>query len=304
MAIQKKKKPSSKAPVLHRVRLGFSKKLDGETAQALSDVLEDLAAAVFLHNKEAEDGDNWTVTLTTKGAPDKEAILDRVKAVVGGKTVLRSEKVQQKNWLQHVHDNFPPVKTKRFFVHGSHVKGPAPKGLIPLKIDAATAFGSGEHETTKGCLMALEWLAKEKHVFANVLDMGCGSGILGIAAKMLWPKAPVTMIDIDPECIVVTKRHAKMNAVKLAAAEAGDGYKTTSCRENAPYDLVCANILAGPLVDMAPLLKKALKKGGICVLSGLLARQEELVSFAHEKQGLTHMKTIPVGNWRTLVFRR
>lgn len=298
----KKKKPAEKAPVLHRVRLGFPRKLDGMTAMALSDALEDLSAAVFLHNKEAEDGDNWTVTLTTRGAPDRKAILERVKAIVRGKTVLRSEKMPKKNWLRHVHDNFPPVKTKRFFVHGSHFKDKPPKGLIPLKIDAATAFGSGEHETTKGCLMALEWLAKEKRVFSNMLDMGCGSGILGIAAKMLWPKAPVTMVDIDPECILVTKRHAKMNAVKLAAAEAGDGYKTASCRKNAPYDLVCANILAGPLVDMAPLLKKALEKDGICVLSGLLARQEELVSFAHVKQGLKHMKTIHVGNWRTLVF--
>lgn len=298
-----KKKTATGAPILHRVRLSFAKKLDGQTAQQVSDAVEDLAAAVFLHNKEAEDGDNWTVTLTTKGAPDKEALLARVRTVVKGKTLIRVEKMPQKDWLQHVHDNFPPVKTKRFFVHGSHFKKSPPKGLIPLQIDAATAFGSGEHETTKGCLMALEWLAKEKVGFNNVLDMGCGSGILAIGAKKLWPKAQITAVDIDPECIVVTKRHAKMNSVKLAGA-AGDGYRTKLCREEAPYDLICANILAGPLVDMAPSLQKALKKGGICVLSGLLARQEELVSFAHLKQGLKHMKTIPVGNWRTLVFRK
>jgi ribosomal protein L11 methyltransferase len=298
-----KNKPAAKAPVLHRVSLGFAKKLDGMTAQAVSDAVEDLAAAVFLHNKEAEDGDNWTVTLTTRGAPDKDAILARVKTVVRGKAMVRAEKMPQKDWLRHVHDNFPPVKTKRFFVHGSHFKKSPPKGLIPLQIDAATAFGSGEHETTKGCLMALEWLAKEKRAFKNVLDMGCGSGILAIGAKKLWDKAKITAIDIDPECIVVSKRHAKMNGVKLSAA-AGDGYRTKLCKEGAPYDLICANILAGPLVDMAPLLQKALKKDGICVLSGLLARQEELVSFAHVKQGLKHMKTIPVGNWRTLVFRK
>jgi ribosomal protein L11 methyltransferase len=289
---------------LYSLALPFSRKITGETAEQVASALEDLAVSVFLHNKESTDGDNWTVTLTTMGPPDLDEVKRRLAAlkVKGLPQKLKAARLPEKNWLQHVHDNFPPVTVGRFYIRGSHVKGKTPKHLTPLHIDAATAFGSGEHQTTRGCMLAFEWLLAENHSFKNALDMGCGSGILAIAIRKIWPRAKLTAIDIDPESVKVTKRHAAMNKVRLQAA-AGDGYKTPLARKNAPYDLIAANILAGPLIAMAPDARKVLKKGGFAVLSGLLKRQTADVSKAYEKQGFIPAHRVPDGDWMTLVFR-
>jgi len=279
--------------------------VSGERAQEISDALEDLALAVFLHNLEATDGDRWSVGLTTPDKPDLAEISRRLAAMgfAAKDVALRAELVEQKDWLRHVHEKFPPVTAGRFFIYGSHYEGKAPANLIPLQIDAATAFGSGEHETTKGCLLALESLAR--HTFKNGLDMGCGSGILAIGMAKLWPDMKVTAIDIDPESIVVTNRHAAMNgAEKSIVSEAGDGYHAPLAVKNADYDIVAANILAGPLIAMAPDLARVLRPGGFCVLSGLLARQAADVADAHEKQGLEPAGAWEMGDWRALLFRK
>jgi ribosomal protein L11 methyltransferase len=292
---------------LYSLALPFSRKTGGETAERVASALEDLAVSVFLHNKESTDGDNWTLTLTTMGPPDLGEIRRRFKDLAarenirGLPTKLKPARLPETNWLQHVHDNFPPVTVGKFFIRGSHVKVKTPKGLIPLHIDAATAFGSGEHATTKGCMRAFEYL-EEKHIVKNALDMGCGSGILAIAIKKIWPQAKLAAVDIDPESVKVTKRHAAMNKVRLQAA-AGDGYKTPLAQNKAPYDLVAANILAGPLIAMAPACKKVLKKGGYTVLSGLLKRQAAEVTKAYEKQGLTLVRRLPEGDWMTLILK-
>lgn len=293
---------------LYSLTLALGRKMGGETAEQLASALEDLGVAVFLHNKESTDGDNWTVTLTTMGPPDTTEIrlrlaqFGKANGVRGLPKTLRAKKLPEKNWLKHVHDNFPPVTIGRFFVRGSHVKTKTPKGLVPLRIDAATAFGSGEHATTKGCMLAFETL-REKTAVINALDMGCGSGILAIAIKKIWPRAKLTAIDIDPESVKVTKRHAAMNKVKLQAA-AGDGYRTPLAVKNAPYDLIAANILAGPLIAMAPQAARQLAQNGFLVLSGLLKRQAADVTKAYEKQGLRLVRRIPEGDWMTLVLAR
>lgn len=291
---------------LWRAALRFGKRLTGEQAQLVSDALEGMAVSVFLHNREATDGDDWAVTLTTFGEPDRAEISRLLKEVninLGPEDIDVAE-VVQKDWLLHVHENFPPVTVGRFFIYGSHYAGEKPQGLIPLNIDAATAFGSGEHETTKGCLLALETLAKT-HNFKNALDMGCGSGILAIAMTKLWPQIKVTAIDMDPEAVVVTNRHAAMNgSEKNIAAAAGNGYDTREARANAPYDLIAANILADPLITMAPALAAVLNPGGICVLSGLLGRQKDGVIAAHIKERLVLDATLTDGEWQALVFRK
>lgn len=293
---------------LYSLVLPFSRKTGGETAERVASALEDLAVSVFLHNKEATDGDNWTVTLTTMGPPDLAEIRRRLDDLAAHENIrglpskLKPMRLPEKNWLQHVHDNFPPVTVGRFFIRGSHFKGKTPKGLTALHIDAATAFGSGEHQTTKGCMLAFDWLA-ERHVAKNALDMGCGSGILAIAIKKIWPKARLTAVDIDPESVKVTKRHARMNKVPLKAA-AGDGYRTPLALTNKPYDLIAANILAGPLIAMAPSARRALGKGGFVVLSGLLKRQAGDVKKSYEKQGMQLVHQIPEGDWMTLVLHR
>ncbi len=288
---------------LWRVNLTFPEVLSQEQAESVMFLLEDLAVAVTLHNKEATDGNDWTVSLTTYGDPDVAAMTARL-AENGTPAQIAVEKLPEKDWLSHVHDNFPPVTLGRFFIHGSHYTGELPDGLTPLKIDAATAFGSGEHETTKGCLLAFEKLFEQGHVFTNGLDMGCGSGILAIAMTKIWPGMRVAAVDIDPESIVVTQRHAQMNGVTAITSQAGDGYDTPLAQQQAPYDIVAANILSGPLIEMAPQLNAVLKPGGFCVLSGLLTRQMQDVVHAHQALGLTLEHAIPMGDWQALVLRK
>lgn len=297
---------------LYTVSLDFKDVLSGALAEEIGTALEDHAVSVLLHNHESADGDRWSVTLTTYGAPDTETLLSALNDFAASKNMpplltaadIQSEKLPEKDWLRHVHDNFPPVEAGRFYIYGSHYTGEKPANLIPLCIDAATAFGSGEHETTKGCLMAFDALA-QKTTVQNALDMGCGSGILAIALTKIWPDATVAAVDIDPESIIVTNRHAEMNGCAgLIATEAGDGYHAALVAQNAPYDLIAANILAGPLIDMAPDLEKYLKPGGYCVLSGLLGRQENDVTAAHTAYGLVPVQSITIGEWRALVLQK
>lgn len=298
--------------LLYKVSFGFEQRVSGDVAEKIGAALEELGLSVFLRNEEATDGDCWTVSLTTYGAPDLDMIRAQVLmaaaeggfAALAAGMALAAEKLPEKDWLRHVHDHFPPVTAGRFFIYGSHYEGEKPAGLVPLCIDAATAFGSGEHETTKGCLMAFDRLA-EKHGFKNALDMGCGSGILAIGMVKIWPGIRATAIDVDPESIIVTERHAAMNgAADLISMQAGDGYAAPLARENAPYDLIGANILAGPLIDMAADLNDVLLPGGFCVLSGLLARQERDVTDAHTALGLVLVDKIELGDWRALVLHK
>lgn len=296
---------------LWTVRLNFRRTLSGDLPEKLSAALEDVALSLFLHNQEATDGDNWTLTLTTYGPPHVPDILARVAALAeeeGLGTLLtekdiEKEQLQEKNWLVHVHENFPPITTDKFFIYGSHYEGARPENLIALKIDAATAFGSGEHETTRGCIEAFDWLQKKNLAFKNGLDMGCGSGILAIALVKLWPGLAMTAVDIDPESVIVTKRHAQMNGVTLQA-EAGDGYNAPLVGKNAPYDIVAANILAGPLIAMAPQMHAVLQPGGHAVLSGLLQRQKNDVIAAHQAAGFNLVHTVDIGDWCALVVQK
>ena len=280
--------------------------IEGATASALSDQLDMLldgtGFSVFTRNKEATDGDDWEITLIHPQQPDmnqlQNILIENDLAHLTARLMIHPHT----NWLEQVHRDFPPLTLGSFFIYGSHYTGEKPDGLIALNIDAATAFGSGEHETTKACLMALETL-KEKFLPRKALDMGCGSGILALAIKKLWPDCAVFAVDIDPESVRVTARHADMNGLSVSSA-AGDGYQTDLVHQNTGYDLIVANILAGPLVEMAPDLNKNLNRGGYGILSGLLARQERDVIAAHQAQGLFLQQSIPMNEWRALIFQK
>lgn len=214
------------------------------------------------------------------------------------------------NWLQESYKSFPPFTVGRFFIHGSHFQGKVAKGLVPLQIDAATAFGSGEHGTTRGCLEALDTLKTKRFRPKNILDMGTGSGILGIAAYKLWGK-PTLAIDIDKEATRVAVRHRRANNVPAKEdggmiCATGDGYNTRCVGMSAghTYDLIIANILAGPLAKMAPDLATCLSPKGIAILSGLLVNQEKEVLKAHKSYGLHLVSRITHNEWRTLVISR
>jgi ribosomal protein L11 methyltransferase len=273
-------------------------------AQQAGEALEELCSSFFLRNRDSADGDIWDIHLVTEGAPDAAEIEKRLEAL-GIDAELTAEPVAETDWLQAVHRDFPPLALGGFFVFGSHCADVAvPANLIPLQIDAATAFGSGEHETTQGCLLALEKLKADGFTPRTALDMGCGSGILAIAIKKLWPDSKVAAVDIDPESVTVTERHAAMNQTELSAIEAGDGYAAPCVAQFGPFDLIVANILAGPLVRMAGELNAALAPQGKAVLSGLLARQMDEVVAAHTALGLPLLWECAKDEWRALTLGR
>lgn len=252
----------------------------------------------------------WLITLFSHNQPDEADIRGRILLAGELKDMdvmalqhLDISQSEDKNWLEEVHQAFPPRIIGRFFVYGSHYEGPLDPQALPLKIDAATAFGSGEHETTRLCLETLGQL-REDHDFSTILDMGCGSGILAIAAAKLWPKAKITGIDNDAESVRVAGRHQKMNGFDHLNFETGDGYNAPLAQSHQPYDLITANILTRPLIAMAPAAAKVMQSGGRLVLSGLLDRQKEQVITAHQSQGFVLESVSVKNNWACLVLNK
>jgi ribosomal protein L11 methyltransferase len=207
------------------------------------------------------------------------------------------------DWIKLSQQGLPPVRAGRFFVFGAHDAGKVPPAVIPIRIEAGLAFGTGHHETTALCLAALSDLGKRR-AFANVLDLGCGTGLLAIGAAKLWRKT-VLASDIDPVAVDVTKANAAANGVApLIRAVTADGMTDPAISARAPFDLIVANILAAPLTQLAPSIVHALAKGGMLVLSGLLTWQENLVVSFYTPHGLILRERRRNGPWSALVLER
>ena len=211
------------------------------------------------------------------------------------------------NWLERVHTQNPPITAAPFFIYGSHYAGNIPPDHIALNIDAITAFGSGDHGTTKGCLLAMAALKQSGVCPWNILDMGTGSGILAIAAWKLW-KTPVLGIDIEDESITVCARHAAQNNAPIAAHdltfECGDGFAAPLVRRKKPFDLIIANILAAPLQTMAHDMFKFADDMAYIILSGILNTQVHDVIDTYAGAGFKHANTNEIGEWSTIVMRK
>jgi ribosomal protein L11 methyltransferase len=219
-----------------------------------------------------------------------------------GRAVLVAPLPDQ-DWIKQSQEGLPPVRAGRFFVYGAHDAGTAPAGVIPIRIEAGLAFGTGHHETSALCLHALSRLAKKRR-FTRVLDLGCGTGVLGIAAAKLW-REPVLATDIDPIAVEVARDNARANEVApLIQAGVADGLTHPMIASLAPFDLIFANILAAPLTWLAPTLAAAVAPRGIAVLSGLLRNQENLVLSFYRAQGLRLRETLRDGPWSALVLER
>lgn len=220
---------------------------------------------------------------------------------------LTSEDVPERDWLSYSYKQFPPFSVGPFFIYGSHYEGDVPEGQMGLQIDAATAFGSGEHGTTKGCLQVMLDLKGQGACPWNVLDMGTGSGILAIAAWKLW-KTPVLAVDNDPEAVRVADRHRETNKVPDSATDmrcrCGDGFKEETVQRRKPFDLIIANILPGPLKAMAEELVDAADDNGFIILSGILNEQVQDVLGVYEAAGLELRKTLQNDEWSTLLMRK
>lgn len=294
--------PFAQSPQYWRVVFEVHADAAGTAEEAFNDVA--LAVSGF----ETDEANHiWTFELLCGDAPDMEDIRRRLlllSALHGVAMPLpQLHKVEQVDWLAQVARSFPPLSIGRFYVYGSHVEEAPPAGSIPIRVDAGAAFGSGEHGTTRCCLEALDWLSRKRQ-FRTLLDMGCGSGILAIAAAKLW-KTHVLAVDIDPVAVRVTQENAQINreATRVLAA-VSDGYGGDRVKKAAPYELIVSNILARPLIAFAPDLTRHLADGGYAVLSGLLVSQEQQVLSAHVMQGLKMEKRFVHEDWCTLVLQK
>jgi len=258
-----------------------------------------------------DDPASWQLEAYFDGKPNSAA-LAAVQALVpssaGTKPV--AEKIRDADWVTMSQAGIEPVHAGRFYVHTETNKGAVPPGAKAYRIDAGLAFGTGTHETTSGCLIALGDLAASGKRFRNLADIGTGTGLLAFAAMHLWPRAYATASDVDPRSIDVTADNAELNGVALGGGRGqvslavAPGLEHPLLIGRAPYDLIVANILAGPLTELAPTIGMALEEGGTLILAGLLHSQAEVVVRAYRRQGLRLVGRIDRGEWPTLILTK
>lgn len=221
---------------------------------------------------------------------------------ITGHTV-RVEALGDTDWVRLSQEGLPPVRAGRFFVYGAHDRGKAPANTVPLAIDAVEAFGTGHHETTRACLIALDQLKRTGFAPCRVLDLGSGTGVLALASVRLW-RCRAVATDIDPVAAGACRRNIRTNGSQaLVQALVADGLNHASIHALRPFDLIIANILAGPLTFLAPQINAALAPGARVILSGLLNVQENLVLSFYTSLGLRLEQRLRLGPWSALVLR-
>ncbi|MDA0675308.1 MAG: 50S ribosomal protein L11 methyltransferase [Proteobacteria bacterium] len=278
-------------------------------AGALADALASVADSVSWPEMEGRNGADQIVLIEAYAvhapAPDQLDGVLREAAAAARLSALQADVafVPARDWLAENRRAFPPVAAGRFHVRGTHETAPAPAGATIITLDAATAFGSGTHGSTRGCLLALDGIGRQP-VRGRGLDLGCGSGILAIAMAAGLGLAVVAS-DTDPEAVRVTTLNAKANRVaRSVKAVIADGVDNPLLRDRGSFAVVCANILAKPLIRMARGVRSAVSAGGWLVLSGLLETDEARIQHAYRGHGLRLSRRIRLEGWSTLVFRR
>jgi ribosomal protein L11 methyltransferase len=278
---------------------------DEAAADAAARALDHAAASLSVF--EAGPGGTWLVDCVCARPPEAAALEARLALAWLGRAdvppALAIERLPARDWLAENQASFVPIAAGRYFIHGSASRAQKPAGKIALTIDAATAFGTGEHASTRGCLAALDRLAKRGRR-TRVLDMGAGTGILAIAAAKTW-HATIAAFDIDLEAVRVARRNAAVNGVaKFVTSRRGHSFALRALRRRAPYDVIFANILARPIVAMSRGIARTLAPRGAAILSGLLPRQESAVLSAYRRQRLPLARRICVDGWSTLILSR
>ncbi len=283
----------------------LSVSLSKEQAYALVDAVserDDLALTASAH--ENEETGEWVFEATCESPPDIEAFSALAQEVLGGDVTFSVEAIDPEvNWVAKSLEGLAPVIAGGFYVYGSHSDAAIPGGLTPMKIEAAQAFGTGHHETTTGCLEAIEMVLR-KRTPSRMIDIGTGTGVLAIAlAKRVDAKILAT--DIDPIAVTTTIENANDNGVghQIDTIEA-TGLDHDEILARAPYDLIVANILAGPLTELAPGMGEIAQSGGTAILSGILNTQADGVIAAYEAAGFTLADHLKRKDWTTLVLRK
>jgi ribosomal protein L11 methyltransferase len=280
--------------------------LPGEApAKALAAEIEGIQPAPYgVGAFEIEDGSGlWEVGAYFLEAPDAAA-LNALGAGHGARPFAVSE-LPEIDWVAKVRRELSPVEAGRFFVFGSHDADKVPEGRIALQIEATVAFGTGHHGTTLGCLRAFDRLFGAGFHPAKVADIGAGTAVLAMAAASVLPDALVIASDIDEVAVDVSEANVAINGLegRVECLEAA-GFNHPRLAEVAPFDLIFANILKGPLIELAPDMAAHAAPGGLVILSGLLVVQAEAVTEAYLAQGFTTEGREDIGEWSTLVFRR
>jgi ribosomal protein L11 methyltransferase len=300
---------------------------DRAAAQRLADVLsesldeQDVVVSAF----EADD-ERWTTAIHFSAPPNETAIRALVALELGPElaNALLFERVEARDWVAASLEGLAPVEAGRFLVHGRHDRARLQANRLGIEIEAALAFGTGHHGTTRGCLLALDYLVKRRrtkkktatptlplsgggrtrHESLRTLDVGTGTGVLAIAAAKALHRR-VLASDIDPRAVMIARENARLNgATPLIDFIHAAGLDVDRFRARGPFDLILANILLGPLVRLAPRMARLLAPGGRVVLSGLLNNQAQAALVAYRAQGLRLERRILLEGWTTLVLRR
>ncbi|UPA23365.1 50S ribosomal protein L11 methyltransferase [Shinella oryzae] len=283
-----------------RLYISTTEKQAEHALALMSDAFEEEGFAIATMEID-EKNDIWEASVYVF-QPDEAEVYDRFAALLAADfpgVQIQREELPDIDWIAKSLEGLKPVRAGRFVVHGSHDRGTARIGEIAIEIDAGQAFGTGHHGTTAGCLEMIHNVMRARRV-RRVLDLGTGSGVLAIAARKL---APVTVLatDIDPIATRVARENVRLNGIASGIAlETAPGFHSTAFGRHGPFDLIIANILARPLMRMAPQLAARLAPGGGVILSGILASQRWKVLAAYNSLGLRHVRTIWREGWVTI----
>ncbi len=277
---------------------------DAKAAERLGETLEALdpvptGVGVF----EVEDGSGlFEVGAYFTEKPDIAAL--DLLAMIHGARPFAVSKLEDRDWVAQVRRELTPVHAGRFIVHGGHDRDIIPIHKKGLEIEAAMAFGTGHHATTRGCLLALDWLVQRALVSAKTADIGCGTGVLAMAARRIWGQRVIAS-DIDPVAVATARANMRANHIGAAVpVVCAAGFRAPEIAAAAPFDLIFANILARPLCGLAPDMTRHTRPGSVVILSGILARQANRVEGVYAGHGFQRLKRIPLDGWVTLMLRR
>ncbi len=282
---------------------------EAEAIDLESEVLAALDPPPVLMTREGveDDPDSWVLEAYFEEKPRAEAIR-AVRSLAPSHSGRKPtpERIADADWVTMSQAGIEPVHAGRFYVHTSANRGAVPAGAKAYRIEAGLAFGTGQHQTTTGCLLTLDAMKRRGAVVRNALDCGTGTGLLAFATMYLWPHAFAAASDIDPVSIEVTRENADANGVPLGgnrgalALAVAPGLDHALLVGRAPYDLIVANILAGPLIELAPSIAAATAEGGTVILAGLLEGQADAVARAYRRRGFRVVGRVTLGDWPTL----
>lgn len=278
-------------------------------SEAITRLEPDLATephpVLMTSEPDASRPEEWQLDVYLGREPDR-ALIERIRALVPSAADVEPsiEKIEDADWVTLSQRFLEPIRAGRFYVHTAAHTNDVPPDAVAFRIEAGRAFGTGHHETTAGCLAALDQLAQQGKMFGRIADVGTGTGLLAFAARALWPEARILASDIDPIAIDVTAENMAANGIPdhAIALVAADGMADPRIQDRAPFDLIVANILAGPLIALASNLTATLDRNGTIVLAGLLASQAEDVLTAYASNGMQPVSRIDSGDWSILTL--